>query len=97
MGTARSVEVVEKCDKDVKQLELRLEDLETTEAAAEPEPPATASVKQYVRRRPARRPLPAELPRETETIAGRASSWIARRWPIGWAERAGRYSLWWKR
>jgi transposase len=61
----------EKCDKDIRQLELRLEDLEASQAAAEPEPPlpATAAVKQYVRRKPARRPLPAELPRETETIA----------------------------
>src|SRR5215475_10145243 len=60
----------EKSDKDIKQLELRLEDLEANQAAAEPEPasPATAAVKQYVRRKPARRPLPAELPRETETI-----------------------------
>src|SRR5215813_11458305 len=61
----------EKCDHDIKQLELRLEDLEANEAAAEPAPPppATAAVKQYVRRKPARRPLPAELPREIETIA----------------------------
>lgn len=61
----------EKRDKDIQQLKLRLEDLETNQAAAEPEPPlpATAAVKPYVRRKPARRPLPAELPRETETIA----------------------------
>src|SRR6185369_9547737 len=60
----------EKYDKDIKQLELRLEDLEANQAA-EPEPPqpATAAVKQHVRRKPARRPLPAELPRQTETIA----------------------------
>ena len=61
----------EKCDKDIKQLELWLEDLEANQAAADPEPPppATAAVKQHVRRKPARRPLPAELPRETETIS----------------------------
>ena len=61
----------EKRDKDIQQLELQLEDLEVSQAAAEPEPPlpATAAVKQHVRRKPARRPLPAELPRETETIA----------------------------
>src|SRR5271170_2145161 len=43
----------EKCDKDINQLELRLEDLEATEAAAEPEPfvPATAAVKQHLRRK----------------------------------------------
>jgi len=60
----------EKCDQEIKQLELRLEDLEVQEAAAEPPPaPDTAAVKQHVRRKPARRPLPAELPRQTETIA----------------------------
>jgi len=61
----------EKSDKDIQQLELRLEDLEVGQAAAEPEPPApaTAAVKPYLRRKPARRPLPAELPRQTETIA----------------------------
>src|SRR5580698_10905410 len=61
----------EKRDKTIQQLELPLEDLEVNQAAAEPEPPlpATAAVKQHVRRKPARRPLPAELPRQTETIA----------------------------
>src|SRR5215510_7323507 len=60
----------EKYDQDIKQLELRLEDLEANQAAAEPVPPdtATAAVKQHVRRKPVRRPLPAELPRETVTI-----------------------------
>ncbi len=61
----------EKYDRDIKQLELRLEDLETNQAAVEPPPlmPATVVLKQEARCKPARRPLPAELPRETETIA----------------------------
>jgi len=60
----------EKYDRDIKQLQLRLEDLEATEAAAEPptEDAATVVLKQHAPRKPARRPLPAELPRETETI-----------------------------
>jgi transposase len=62
----------EKLDRQVGQLELRLEDLEATEAASEPEPidPATATsmaTPQKQRRKPARRPLPAALPRETVT------------------------------
>jgi len=61
----------EKCDRDIHQLELRLEDLEASQAAAEPPPivPATIVLKQEAARKPARRPLPANLPRETETIA----------------------------
>ena len=61
----------EQYDRDMKQLELRLEDLEASQAAAEPPPlvPATVVLKQETSRKPARRPLPAELPRETETIA----------------------------
>src|SRR5215471_11539541 len=61
----------ERYDRDIKQLELRLEDLEANQAAAEPPPLllAAVAVKQPSSRRPARRPLPAELPRETETIA----------------------------
>src|SRR5580698_1736257 len=61
----------EKYDRDLQQLELRLEDLEANQAAAEPPPivPATVAWKQTARMKPARRPLPAELPRETETIA----------------------------
>src|SRR5204862_6594656 len=47
------------------QLELRLEDLEVNRAVqTETAAPASA----IVRRKPARRPLPAELPRETETL-----------------------------
>jgi transposase len=61
----------EKCNHDIQQLELRLEDLEASQAAAEPPPvmPATVALKQQAPRKPARRPLPAALPRETETIA----------------------------
>jgi transposase len=61
----------ERYDRDIQQLELRLEDLETNQAAAEPPPlvAATVVLKQEALRKPARRPLPAELPRETETIA----------------------------
>lgn len=61
----------EKYDRELQQLELRLEDLEANQAAAEPPPavPATVAWKQTARLKPARRPLPAELPRETETIA----------------------------
>src|SRR5262252_7250865 len=60
----------EKYTHDIQQLELRLEDLETNQAAAEPPPiaPATIALKQQAPRKPARRPLPAALPRETETI-----------------------------
>jgi transposase len=62
----------EKLDRQVQQLELRLEDLEMTEAATQPPPidPATvasAAPTSKQRRKPARRPLPAALPRETVT------------------------------
>jgi transposase len=62
----------EKFGRDIQQLELRLEDLETNQAAADPLPTPLATVATgETRRKPARRPLPAELPRETETIAPR--------------------------
>jgi transposase len=55
----------EKYDRDLQQLELRLEDLEANQAAAEPPPIVVATVawKQTARLKPARRPLPAKLPR----------------------------------
>ena len=58
----------EKLNADIQQLELRLEELEANQAAADPLPaqPVTAV---FSSKKPARRPLPAELPRETETIA----------------------------
>lgn len=61
----------EKLNTDIKQLELRLEEMEANLAAADPmpAPPAAVAVKEKVPNKPARRPLPAELPRETETIA----------------------------
>ena len=60
----------EKFSGDIEQLELQLEDLEVNQAAAEPLPiqPATVALNIQAQRKPARRPLPAELPRETETI-----------------------------
>ncbi len=61
----------EKVNADIEQLELRLEDLEANQAAADalPTQPATVALNEKAPRKPARRPLPAELPRETETIA----------------------------
>lgn len=61
----------EKLRADIEQLELRLEDLEASQAATEPLPaqPATVTIHETAVRKPARRSLPAELPRETETIA----------------------------
>jgi len=55
----------EKILREVHQLELRLEDLETAEAAR-PVTPLSAAV--APRPRPARRPLPADLPREEQII-----------------------------
>src|ERR1700677_1157869 len=59
----------EKMNADIEQLELRLEDLETNQAAAEPLPAQLAifAVNAKVAKKPARRPLPAELPRETRS------------------------------
>ena len=61
----------EKFTQDLQQLELRLEDLETNQGAMELRPivPATVALQQSSTRKPARRPLPVALPRETETIA----------------------------
>src|SRR5690349_16370816 len=61
----------EKLNADIGQLELRLEDLETSQAAADMLPAQLASIaaNDKLARKPARRPLPAGLPREIETIA----------------------------
>ena len=61
----------EKFNQDIEQLELRLEDLEANQAAAEPLPiqPATVARMEKAPRKPARHPLPANLPRETETLS----------------------------
>src|ERR1700685_2840956 len=56
----------EKYDRDIQQLELRLEDLEANQAAEPPlAVPAAVVGRQTAPLKPARRPLPAELPRET--------------------------------
>jgi len=61
----------EKLDHRIGQLELQLEDLEIGEAAIEPalKQPAPSMSIAEASRKPARRPLPAELPRETETLS----------------------------
>src|SRR5580693_1731516 len=66
----------EKMNADIGQLELRLEDLETNQASTEPLPAQLAilAVNAKAAKRPSRRPLPAELPRETETIAPKQES-----------------------
>ena len=66
----------EKRDHDIQQLELRLEDLEANQAAAEPPPivPATIALNHKTPLKPVRRPLPTALPRETEMIEPRQES-----------------------
>jgi transposase len=61
----------EKMSADIEQLELRLEDREANQAAVAPLPAqlATSAVNERAAKKPARRPLPAALPREIETIA----------------------------
>lgn len=61
----------EKFDREIEQLELRLEDLEANQAAGDPLPiqPAAVPLNSKAPRKPVRRPLPDALPRETETIA----------------------------
>jgi transposase len=60
----------EKMNADIEQLELWLEDLEANQTAADPPPAqAAADAKKPAAKKPARRPLPAELAREVETIA----------------------------
>jgi len=60
----------EKLDKQIEQLELRLEDLEANQTARSP---STSTAAQPVSK-PARRPLPEHLPREIETYAPRQES-----------------------
>lgn len=59
----------EKLDHQIEQLELRLEDLESAQTESTPSPsndrPQTIAAREH--RRPARRPLPDQLPRETQT------------------------------
>jgi transposase len=54
----------EKIAREVEQLELKLEELETSEAAR---PPAAAPASSTARQKRKRRPLPEHLPRETHT------------------------------
>lgn len=56
----------EKLDKQIGQLELRLEDLETNQSARTKPAPAIRQALP-VGNKPARKPLPEQLPRETET------------------------------
>src|SRR6266568_1639946 len=62
----------EKLDHQIEQLELQLEDLESAQTESAPPQgeaqPETGSA-QPPRRKPARRPLPEHLPRETQTHA----------------------------
>ena len=56
----------EKIESRIEQLELRLEELEAAQAEAAPEPGSELeALLEPVRRKPARRELPPELPRET--------------------------------
>ena len=63
----------EKLDRHIEQLELRLEDLESSELQADeivPDPALPAAIAEAVlpvRKQPVRKSLPASLPRETET------------------------------
>lgn len=61
----------EKMNADIEQLELRLEDLETNQGAVESlaSQLAVMAANETTARKPARRPLPAGLPRQIETIA----------------------------
>ncbi len=58
----------EKLNGDIEQLELRLEELEANQAAIDPLPAQVATAV-VAPKKPARRPLPPELPREIETLA----------------------------
>jgi transposase len=60
----------EKLARHIDQLELRLEDLETNKTAK----PAAAIQHSDASVQPARKPLPADLPRETETLAPRETA-----------------------
>jgi transposase len=56
----------ERLNRQIEQLELKLDDLEATQASRPVSPlPKSSGIQ---RRRPVRRPLPPQLPRETETI-----------------------------
>jgi transposase len=61
----------EKLARHIDQLELRLEDLETNRSSAAM---SSALESMPARSKPARRPLPAKLPRETETLQPKESA-----------------------
>jgi hypothetical protein len=61
----------EKLARHVDQLQLRLEDLETNRAS---QPASSTPSSDRTPRQPARRPLPANLPRETETLQPKEST-----------------------
>ena len=61
----------EKLERQIGQLELRLEDLEATQAGSLPTELPAAVVEAAIPSRPSRRPLPAQLPREVVTYAPR--------------------------
>src|SRR6202521_5369958 len=61
----------ERLAQQIGQLELRLEDLETNRAS-QPVSPVLESMLAPLK--PTRRPLPAELPRETETLQPKESA-----------------------
>jgi transposase len=56
----------ERVGRQIEQLELKLDELETDRASRPEGPPVVEALRES--RRPARRPLPAALPRETETL-----------------------------
>ncbi len=57
----------EKLDQKIEQLELRLEDLEASDAPSANPAPASAPETEAARKKPARRSLPESLPRTTQT------------------------------
>ncbi len=59
----------EKLDRQIDQLELRLEDLESNPPASAPAQPIVAQTPEATPNKPVRRALPEQLPRETETYA----------------------------
>jgi len=74
----------EKLDRQIAQLELKLEELQAQQAehgreAESPLPPA-ASADLHTSDRPARRPLPAHLPREVRTYVPKLEACPGLRW-----------------
>ena len=59
----------EKLERQIEQLELRLDELEASRAEQETSPAVQLSVVETLRRKPARKPLPEHLPRQTRKIS----------------------------